>query len=353
MSKELIMSDQNADPHNEKPDAVQPQPTPSPTDPPDPVSPDYGQTSYGQAGYDQGSPAQPGYGSAGYGSPGYGSAGYGSPSYGQGGYSPIGYGPSGGDSYQAPGRTDPAQQPYPQQGFGSPSPPSADPVHGQPPYHPQPGYGQQSGYGQQPGYDQQSGYGQQPAYGQQPYDQSGYPQQGYGQAGYGPAYGPGIIAVRNDYATWGKRVGAYLIDFIPSLIGQVIFYIGYGILITNVAVQSQSGSAATPNFTAGLVPMIIGFVVLLAALGWQIYNRWIVAGKTGQSMGKRVMKISLISEETAQPIGALNAFLRDLVHILDGILWIGFLFPLWDVKKQTFSDKIMKTAVIDLPQSSF
>ena len=41
---------------------------------------------------------------------------------------------------------------------------------------------------------------------------------------------------------------------------QVIFYIGYGILITNVAVQSQSGSAATPNFTAGLVPMIIGFV---------------------------------------------------------------------------------------------
>jgi uncharacterized RDD family membrane protein YckC len=97
------------------------------------------------------------------------------------------------------------------------------------------------------------------------------------------------------------------------------------------------------------VPMIIGFVVMLASIGWQIYNRWITAGRTGQSLGKRVLKISLISEETGQPIGALNAFLRDLVHILDGFAYVGFLWPLWDEKKQTFSDKIMKTVVVDQP----
>ncbi len=55
----------------------------------------------------------------------------------------------------------------------------------------------------------------------------------------------------------------------------------------------------------------------------------------------------LIGEPTGQPIGPLNAFLRDLVHILDGIAYIGYLWPLWDEKRQTFADKLMKTVVID------
>jgi uncharacterized RDD family membrane protein YckC len=261
--------------------------------------------------------------SSGPGAPGYPSSPTGDepPSYGQ---SP------------AYGQQPDAQQGYGQQGYGQQ--PDAQQSYGQP--GEQQGYGQQ-GYGQtgspQQGYDQQA-YGNQ-GYQQQPYAAGGYAQPGYGQA----------MAVRNDYAPWGRRVGAYLIDFIPTLVGELIFFIGYAIFISNVAQASANG--ATPS-GAGVVPMVIGFIVLLAALGWQIYNRWITAGKTGQSLGKRVMKIALISEETGQPIGALNAFLRDLVHILDGILYIGFLWPLWDEKKQTFSDKILKTAVIDLPRNS-
>ncbi len=55
----------------------------------------------------------------------------------------------------------------------------------------------------------------------------------------------------------------------------------------------------------------------------------------------------LLSEETGQPIGTLNAFLRDLCHIIDAIIcYVGFLFPLWDAKRQTLADKIMKTVVI-------
>ena len=98
--------------------------------------------------------------------------------------------------------------------------------------------------------------------------------------------------------------------------------------------------------------MAIGSVLLLAALGWQIYNRWIVAGRTGQSLGKRVLKIKLVAEATGQPIGALNAFLRDLLHILDGIAYIGYLWPLWDEKRQTFADKLMKTVVPDVPRTA-
>ena len=47
------------------------------------------------------------------------------------------------------------------------------------------------------------------------------------------------------------------------------------------------------------------------------------------------------------PIGPLNAFLRDLLHTLDGFAYVGYLWPLWDAKRQTFADKIMKTVVVD------
>jgi uncharacterized RDD family membrane protein YckC len=127
---------------------------------------------------------------------------------------------------------------------------------------------------------------------------------------------------------------------LPSIVGQLIFLGGYVAFIIDF---TNTGSASP----GGVVPMVIGSLIMLAALGWNIYNRWIVAGRTGQSHGRRVLKIYLVSEETNQPIGAMNAFLRDLVHTVDGVAYIGYLWPLWDEKKQTFSDKIMKTAVID------
>jgi uncharacterized RDD family membrane protein YckC len=93
--------------------------------------------------------------------------------------------------------------------------------------------------------------------------------------------------------------------------------------------------------------MIIGSVIMLGGLGWTIYNRWITAGRTGQSWGKRVMKIRLLSEQTGAPIGPLNAFLRDLVHTIDGLaFYIGYLWPLWDEKRQTFADKLMTTIIV-------
>jgi uncharacterized RDD family membrane protein YckC len=93
--------------------------------------------------------------------------------------------------------------------------------------------------------------------------------------------------------------------------------------------------------------MIIGFSVLIIGLGWTAYNRWLIAGRTGQSLGKRVAKIRLIGEETHAPIGAKNALIRDLVHILDALTLVGYLWPLWDEKKQTFADQLMKTTVIN------
>ena len=41
------------------------------------------------------------------------------------------------------------------------------------------------------------------------------------------------------------------------------------------------------------------------------------------------------------------AFVRDIAHIVDAIIcYVGFLFPLWDGKKQTLADKMVHTVVL-------
>ena len=126
-------------------------------------------------------------------------------------------------------------------------------------------------------------------------------------------------------ATWPVRVGAYIVDILPNL------------------VLSLLGNLLFVDAVDGMSPLY--YVVMLVSLGWTIYNRWILGGQ-GQSWGKKLLGLRLIGEQTGQPIGAGKAFLRDLAHIIDGIIcFIGFLFPLWDAKKQTIADKVVGTVV--------
>jgi uncharacterized RDD family membrane protein YckC len=192
---------------------------------------------------------------------------------------------------------------------------------------PPPSYGQQPppAYGQQPppAYGQPPAYGgaPQPGYGQAPY---GGPQPGYGQAPYGapqPGYGyqaPPTYA----YASWFKRVGAAFIDYFGLAIIAVILFLAHAI--------------------------ILGLLVDLAAFVWALYNAY-QGGATGQSFGKKTLGLRLLNETTGQPIGGGLGIGRYFLHIIDGIpCYIGYLWPLWDSKKQTFADKILKSVVINV-----
>jgi uncharacterized RDD family membrane protein YckC len=126
-----------------------------------------------------------------------------------------------------------------------------------------------------------------------------------------------------NYANWIQRVGALLVDAIPPIILSII-------------------SSVVHN---GAVTVL----VVLLNLGWWIYNRGYLAGTTGQSWGKKLLNIRLIGEQTGQPIGFGMALLRDICHIVDTIIcYIGYLFPLWDAKRQTLADKIMTTVVVNV-----
>lgn len=54
-----------------------------------------------------------------------------------------------------------------------------------------------------------------------------------------------------------------------------------------------------------------------------------------------------MSEQTAQPIGATMAFVRDLCHYADSMSYVGYLWPLWGSARRTFADKIVHTVVVE------
>jgi uncharacterized RDD family membrane protein YckC len=179
--------------------------------------------------------------------------------------------------------------------------------------HDQPGGGQ-------PGSGQPT-YGQWPS---PPPGQPGYQPYGAPPPGYqtGPAAQPGGYAFgAPPYVSWLSRVGSYILDFLPA---WVLYGIGSAIAVRGVTL-----------------------VFDLAGLAWIIWNRWVRAGQTGQSVGKSALNSRLIDERTGQPIGGGMAFVRDIAHIVDAIIcYVGFLFPLWDSKRQTLADKILHTVVV-------
>jgi uncharacterized RDD family membrane protein YckC len=219
------------------------------------------------------------------------------------------------------------QQPPPpgQNPYGQPPPPPGQvpppPAYGQPP----PAYGQppQQGYGQP-----QQGFGQPPAYGQPAYGQ--------------PAYGAPGMSPFGAYAGWGTRLAAYLIDALVAVGAGIIF-----IIIGAVILGSSDGGGGS---AVGLLIMLVGYAIIL---GVQIWNFIIKQGSTGQSIGKGVMAIKVVSMNTGQPLGSGGAFVRWLMHtFIDGaICYLGFLWPLWDDKKQTWGDKVASSVVVQAPKA--
>jgi uncharacterized RDD family membrane protein YckC len=147
------------------------------------------------------------------------------------------------------------------------------------------------------------------------------------------------------------RVLAWLIDYVPYLI---IVGIGYGIEAATqetVCVSDTSGYdlgdfCATGNSTLGVAAFVLSVVIGLAYIVWNYGYR---QGTTGSSIGKGIMKFKVVGEATGQPIGFGMSIVRQLAHIVDGIIcYIGYLFPLWDAKRQTIADKIMKTICLPL-----
>jgi YD repeat-containing protein len=121
------------------------------------------------------------------------------------------------------------------------------------------------------------------------------------------------------YATWGQRASAALID----------------------------GAVFVPAAVALALSPAIGLVLMLTAAVLSLWQMCVVQGRTGQTIGKRRVGIVLVEESTSAPIGTRRAAYRLLGHVIDaGLLGVGYLWPLWDTKHQTFADQLSNTVVV-------
>jgi uncharacterized RDD family membrane protein YckC len=189
-----------------------------------------------------------------------------------------------------------------------------------------------------------------------PPQQGGYPPPPPGAPGYPPASPPpGTALPKEAYTPWITRVLGYLIDIVPA---AVVIGIGAGIAFGTADNECVSnggeydyGVYCTSNMTAfGMIIYILAYVLVFA---YGIWNWGYRQGTTGQSIGKSVMKFKVISEKTGQPIGFGLSIVRQIAHAVDSIVcYIGWLFPLWDAKRQTLADKIMTTICVPAGQAA-
>ena len=133
-----------------------------------------------------------------------------------------------------------------------------------------------------------------------------------------PSYGaPQFNApTGRDYAGWWSRFGAVILD-------------GLIIGIPGNIVDAILGTG--------------GLITFVAGVAYSVY----FIGSTGQTLGKKALNVQVIRDGSPAPIGYGLATGRYFAGWLSAIpLLLGYLWPIWDSKNQTFHDKICSTVVV-------
>jgi uncharacterized RDD family membrane protein YckC len=172
-----------------------------------------------------------------------------------------------------------------------------------------------------------------------PSSPGGYPSPNYGES-TGPAY-----------ASWGTRIGGYLIDlviFIPLTIVLLLVFRHTHTLEVHLMTR-RNGTHKRQSFSL--------LALLLTSVAYLVYTTILCGGQRGQTVGMMAVGTRVVRDGTLDVVGYGRAFGRGLleqvfrilgsVTIILGVVWLlDMLFPLWDKKKQTLHDKVASTVVL-------
>jgi uncharacterized RDD family membrane protein YckC len=121
----------------------------------------------------------------------------------------------------------------------------------------------------------------------------------------------------------GARVGAFVVDYIVSLVLGVGLGVGLGLSV---------GSAS------------VAYLGVLFVLGYFVA----LEGAFGQTLGKRLFGVVVMTEHSGQPIGYGTSALRNVLQVVDGILSyaVGLVFVLLSDNRQRLGNRAAGTVVV-------
>jgi Mce-associated membrane protein len=134
-------------------------------------------------------------------------------------------------------------------------------------------------------------------------------------------------AAPNNLARWHIRAAAFVVDVLP----------GVAVVATMASV-----SLAVPLRSTWwwLCVAVLATVILLTLI-----NRMVWPANCGWSLGRALMGITVVRPDGGSA-GLGRLLLRDLAHLLDTIsVFVGWLWPLWDPRRRTFADLLLRTEV--------
>lgn len=128
-----------------------------------------------------------------------------------------------------------------------------------------------------------------------------------------------------ELAAWRARAGALALDILPG-----------AVLLATAALVALS---VPLHSTLWWVCVSVGAV----AVSSTVFNRLVLPAVTGQSWGRAVFGITIVRRDGAA-VGTWRLLGRDVAHLLDtAAVFVGWLWPLWDPRRRTFADVLLRT----------
>ena len=137
-----------------------------------------------------------------------------------------------------------------------------------------------------------------------------------------------------DYAGFLDRLWA---DFVDGIAATVL-------ALTAYVVGDRWVLGRTERFLADEGGFGFTDAVLWA---WLLWNMTWLVGRTGQSVGRKLVGITVVAADGG-PIGFWRALGRNVVatFVSGPVLYLGFLWVIWDADKQAWHDKVFRTYVV-------
>jgi uncharacterized RDD family membrane protein YckC len=189
------------------------------------------------------------------------------------------------------------------------------------------------------------------------------PSQGYGPSypppppGWRPTPPPPLSPGGQPLADFGTRFLSYLID--SAIITAVLTVLALPVMAIFFATQFDRLSTTDPygpqpdifrDFIGPLLLIELGLILAVLVI-YYIYNVELMY-RTGQTVGKKAMKIRVVPLDPAAPLTRTMAAKRYLVEYIGGLLipffsYLDGLWQLWDKPyQQTLHDRFAQTVVI-------